>query len=100
MFARQLVELIRRDPQPRMPTLLRNPARGSVVLQVPDRDEPFALSVYDLRGRRRARLVIPARTTWFEWEPRSDGGQLLSSGQYFLRADEMELGIVRFIWFR
>jgi hypothetical protein len=91
---------LRRDPQPRMPTLLRNPARGSVVLQVPDRDEPFALSVYDLRGRRRARLVIPARTTWFEWEPRSDGGQLLSSGQYFLRADEMELGIVRFIWFR
>jgi M6 family metalloprotease-like protein len=91
---------LRRDPQPRMPTLLRNPARGTVVLQVPDRSEPLALSVYDLRGRRRARLVIPARTTWFEWEPRSDGGELLSSGQYFLRADEMEIGIVRFIWFR
>ena len=91
---------LRRDPQNRMPTLLRNPARGSVVLQVPDRAEPFALSVYDLRGRRRARLVIPSRTPWFEWVPRSANGELLSSGQYFLRADGLELGVVRFIWFR
>jgi hypothetical protein len=91
---------LRRDQDARMPTLLYNPARGVLVLQVPDRAEPLALSVYDLRGRRRARLVIPARTTWLEWEPRSDGGDLLSSGQYFLRADELDLETVRFIWFR
>lgn len=90
----------RRAPAPRLPRLVRNPAFGRVVLQLPDLDEAISLSVYDLRGRRRAGLRIPAHTTWMEWEPRSDGGALLSSGQYFLRADGTDPGSVRFTWLR
>jgi M6 family metalloprotease-like protein len=90
----------RRAPSPRLPTLLHNPARGVVVLQSPDLVSPLPLSVYDLRGRRRARVTIPAQTAWVEWEPRDDHGNVLPSGQYFLRSDGTEPGTVRFTWFR
>lgn len=83
-----------------MPTLTQNPARGELVLQLQDLPTPLAMSVYDPRGRRRARFTIPARTTWFQWEPRSENGAILSSGKYYLRADEMDLGVAPFTWFR
>lgn len=90
----------RRGVAARLPSVLYNPARGRVILQPPDLDAPMEISVYDVRGRRRARLSIPAHTTWLEWEPRSDGGALLSSGQYFLHAPGTDPAVVRFTWLR
>jgi immune inhibitor A len=91
---------LRRDPAPRLPTLVRNPNRGLVELQTADLSAPSYFSIYDVRGRRRARLVVPPRTTWLEWVPRADNGAILSSGVYFLRADGTDSGSVRFTWFR
>jgi hypothetical protein len=70
-----------------------------VVLQADASSLSMQLSVYDVRGRRRAGLTIPPGTTWLEWEPRSDDGELLPSGSYFLRVDGME-SVVRFTFFR
>jgi immune inhibitor A len=91
---------LRRDPAGRrLPRLVTNPAQGIIVLQSDVSSQSLPLSVYDLRGRLRARLTIPPETAWFEWEPRSDGGDWLSSGSYFLRADGMD-STLRFTWFR
>lgn len=91
---------LRRDPPaPRLPRLLRNPAQALIVLQSDASSQPLALRVYDLRGRLRARVTIPPETTWFEWEPRAENGEVLSSGSYFLRADGTD-STLRFTWFR
>jgi len=92
---------LRRDPAVRrLPRLLNNPARGVIVLQSDEDSKPMRLVVYDLRGRLRAHLTIPARTTWLEWEPRADNGALLPSGTYFLRAEGTDSSTARFTWFR
>lgn len=90
----------RRTPESRLPRILSNPATGKVVLQQEDFDAQRPISVYDLRGRRSARFSIPAHTTWYEWEPRSENGALLASGKYFLRVDGEDLGTLAFTWFR
>ena len=84
----------------RMPRFLRNPAQGVVVLQTDASTQPLPLVVYDLRGRLRARVTIPPETTWFEWVPTSDAGQVLSSGSYFLRVEGTDSRTARFTWFR
>jgi hypothetical protein len=70
------------------------------VLQTDASSQPVDLVVYDVRGRRRARITIPPDTTWFEWEPRADSGGWLASGVYFLRTAGTESSTVRFTWFR
>jgi M6 family metalloprotease-like protein len=90
-----------RRPEPvTLPQLVQNPLRDRLILQLPVRAEPFDLRVFDVRGREVARLVVPAGTDWYEWEPRGKGGSLLAPGRYFVALADDASASLSFTWWR
>lgn len=90
----------RRSEPLALPRLMENPIRERMILQVPVRDVPVELRIFDLRGREVALLEIPAGIDWFEWVPRGKSGFELASGRYFLTLGDAPGASLSFSWIR
>ncbi|MDM7916059.1 MAG: FlgD immunoglobulin-like domain containing protein [Candidatus Eisenbacteria bacterium] len=85
-------------PGPASLAVRPNPAGGPVIriqlrgATAPSPFGPFALEIFDLRGRRVRSLPLAAGAAEAEWDGRDDAGRRLPPGTYFLRIDGIETG--------
>ncbi len=64
-----------------------NPFRLAVTLEFPGvASRPAVIAVTDARGRVVSRRTLPAGAERLLWDGRDEGGRMLPSGVYFLRA--------------
>ncbi len=84
------------DPKPQASPVVSvypNPFNSNVVIRLTKADldgDPVSMTVYNVAGqpvRSLARGVLAAETHEVLWDGRTDRGELVSSGAYFLRVD-------------